>query len=62
MIKELRRRGNGMIHLKEKDLALLGIKSIELDTKGNVIHVIGTTPRIDKIYTWAILGIDYMGG
>lgn len=51
-----------MISIKEKDLKLLGIKSIELDNKGNIINVVGISGRIDKTYNWSLLGLTYCGG
>lgn len=61
MIKNIT-RGQKMIRIKEKDLHTLGIKSIELDTQGNIINVVGSGHRMDMKYKWALLGLDYMGG
>jgi len=51
-----------MIILSEKEIAELGIKTIEFNNSGKIINVVGFTKRIDKVYHWKTLGLEYSGG
>jgi hypothetical protein len=51
-----------MIVLSEKEIAKLGIKTIEFDNYGRIKNIVGFTKRIDKIYQWKVLDLEYFGG
>ena len=48
------------LQVNNKDIGMLGIRSIDINRRGQVTGVYGVV--YNKVYTWAILGLDYCGG
>jgi len=48
------------LQVNNKDIGMLGIRSIDINRRGQVTGVYGVV--YNKVYNWAILGLDYCGG